>query len=404
VFSRDRAIHPLEESLPDPSVFIKISFEDFLQEFNLCAGFLCLWIEESIDVVPITAIGIPIAPFKGSRKDSLKKYVRECLRLHPAPHIHSIKNYKLWTDISSLISVEDWQPRTIFLPVFIGDFEFVLICFTKDKKIKDISEDMIRNVSEVIQIAEFILSAHGLKDKIKVMEIYVREIGHDIASSVQAIISKLRNLSRGLIVGPAAITKIREAEEEIMATYRIADTLGITVDPDYNIGIGDNFEAESLVQEVVNLCLSEAAERHIEILVEKPGKIIPLWGDTKAIQSALMQLLMNAIKYSRGSSFVTLRINEFRETVEFTIMDKGIPLDFADEQHIWNFGWRGSKAKEMHVNGSGIGLFSVKKIVKAHGGTANVRVAGENRDIITFSFRIPKPYLLEKYPIKVQTG
>ena len=29
---------------------------------------------------------------------------------------------------------------------------------------------------------------------------------------------------------------------------------------------------------------------------------------------------------------------------------------------IWDFGMRGKKAKELHVNGSGIGLFTVKKI------------------------------------------
>ena len=223
-----------------------------------------------------------------------------------------------------------------------------------------------------------------------------------LLSSVQAIISKLRNISRGLIQGPALIEKIREAEDEIMATYRVADTLGITIDPDYNIGSGGNFDVESTFQQVVQLCQSEAAERHVELRTEIPESKIELWGDEKAIQSAIMQLLMNAIKYARGSSYVIIRVEESQDSVVFSVTDRGMPLTEEDKAHIWEFGWRGEKAKELHVNGSGIGLFTVNKVVRAHGGAVGVKTSLKSAEVVTFSIRIPKKHVIKKYSLAVK--
>jgi len=396
VFSREKAIHPSKDHFPDLTVFIEKSFLSFLQETGLCAGFLCLWNAELNDVSVVVTAEIPIAPFKGTRKESLELYIKDCLKSYPAPHVHSISKFQLWSEIASIIDINEWQPRALFLPAFLGDIDFIFLCFKDSNAKLEVTDEVISKASEVVQTAGFILSANGLKDRVKVMEIYVREIGHDIASSVQAIISKLRNVSRGLIEGSAAIDKICEAEEEIMATYRIADTLGITVDPDYNIGNGTDFNPDDAVREVVTLCLSEAAERHIELRTKFPKNTIELWGDVKGIQSALMQLMMNAIKYARGSSYVTIRVNETRDDVEFLVTDRGMQLNPEDEIHIWKFGWRGTKAKELHVNGSGIGLFTVKKIVRAHGGSSGCRVSGQHNDIVIFFFRIPKRDILKK--------
>src|SRR4051794_23934837 len=101
-----------------------------------------------------------------------------------------------------------------------------------------------------------------MKDRLQVMETFVREVGHDIASAVQAIVPKLRNVRNGLIQGEAVNAKLAEAEGEILSTYRIADSLGITVDPEYNIGVGEFFDLKATINNVMNHCRSEAAERH----------------------------------------------------------------------------------------------------------------------------------------------
>jgi signal transduction histidine kinase len=397
VFSREKAIHPSKkQNLDFVAGFIDTSFANFLRDNELCAGFLCLWDEALSNVDVVASQKIPIAPFRITKKVSLETFVKGCLKLYSAPHIHGVSDSELWKDITSIVDTAKWQPRAVFIPAFVDEHDFIILAFRDSETKLDITKDTSESAAELIQIASFLLSVNHFRDKLHIMETYVKEIGHDIASSVQAIISKLRNVSRGLLTGRAAIEKISEAEAEIMATYRIADTLGITVDPDYNIGSGNDFRSEDSAKEVIALCLSEAAERHIELRTQFSGDDFQLWGDEKAIQSALMQLLINAIKYAKGSSYVTLLVEDETKYVKFSVTDLGIPLDKEDEPHIWEFGWRGRKAKEMHVNGTGIGLYTVKKIVRAHGGSFGCKTSISRSDVVTFFFRIPKKDILKK--------
>ena len=402
MFSRDKALHQIEGSFLDISAIIEHSFDQFIHDTNFCAGFLCQWYDKNNELTPIAANSIPITPFNGAKNNILKEYVEECMSLHPAPHVHSIIKKPLWSEISALTDTNGWQPHAFFVPAYTGDIDFILVCFSKNSHNAKYLEEIKDDILHVIEIAGFILSANQLNNRVRVMETYVREIGHDIASSVQAVISKLRNISKGLIRGPAAITKVIEAEEEIMATYRVADTLGITVDPDYNIGRGERFDVRFIVEEVVKLCASEAGERHVELRIDYPDKNLFLWGDNKGLQSALMQILLNAIKYAKGSSFISIRVNESQYYIEFFVTDKGTSLDPDDIAHIWEFGWRGERAKELHVNGSGIGLYTVNKIIKAHGGSVGVKVSGANNEIVTFYYQIPKEDVQKKYPTKIK--
>jgi signal transduction histidine kinase len=103
-----------------------------------------------------------------------------------------------------------------------------------------------------------------------------------------------------------------------------------------------------------------------------------------------MQLVMNAIKYARGSTYATVSVMDRGNECGVSVTDVGKTLDDEEKVYMWDFGWRGKKAKELHVNGSGIGLYTVKKIVTAHGGTVGYRVGGVGGGIVTFLFWIPK--------------
>lgn len=396
MFSRSEAIHPSADQVANFTQIFDNTFLNYLEGVDLCAGFLCLWKIETSDPIVVTSANIPITPFNGAKKESLRLFIKDCLDKYPKPHIHAISNYELWSEISSLVNVTEWHPKAIFIPAYSGELDFILICFGNKETKLQITEEMQLRVKELIQTIELIISINTLNKRVNTIETYVKEIGHDIASSVQAIISKLRNISRGYITGPHIIEKIKEAEEEIMATYRTAETLGITVDPDYNISCGLNFYPNDIVDDVIKLCMSEAAERHIEIRTELLRNRSQIWGDIKAIQSALMQLLINAIKYARGSSYVTIRVSEKDDHIEFSVTDQGMEISEDDKVHMWEFGWRGLKAKEQHVNGSGIGLYTVNKIIKAHNGSVACITSQETKNIVTFLFRIPKKVFFQK--------
>ena len=107
-----------------------------------------------------------------------------------------------------------------------------------------------------------------------------------------------------------------------------------------------------------------------------------------------MQLFLNAVKYSFGGTFIKVGIVNRRDSVSIHVTNKGHELPKGDEAiEVLDFGVRGKKAKELHVNGSGIGLFTVRKIVIAHCGQA---WAEGNGDMTTFSISIPKREQMRK--------
>ena len=93
-------------------------------------------------------------------------------------------------------------------------------------------------------------------------------------------------------------------------------------------------------------------------------------GDAKAIEQCLGQLLIDAIKYAFGGTTIVISARDDGDFVLLSVSNRSI-LHPKDEElkRIWDFGFRGDAAKELHVNGSGIGLYTVKKIALAHYGT-----------------------------------
>jgi signal transduction histidine kinase len=93
------------------------------------------------------------------------------------------------------------------------------------------------------------------------------------------------------------------------------------------------------------------------------------WGDRAGIEQVIGQLVSNAIKYSHGGHEVFVSVTERKDDIVIHVVNFGIELPTGPEAKlIWDFGFRGTIAKDMHVNGSGIGLFTVKKVITAHRG------------------------------------
>jgi len=388
VFSPELAVRPASDDESSVASLIESSFANLLESHNCCAGFLCRWDEQTLTAEMLAAIGIPATPFKSTQLPLLTAFIQEALQQYAAAHVHSIPK-DLLRVISGLVNTSDWQYRAFFIPGYAREIALVFICFLQKPNTLTITDEFMASLTEVISVVSFLLSASGATDRLKVMETYMREVGHDMASSVQSVIPKLRNIQTGLVQGPAVVVKLAEAEGEILSAYQLADSLGITVDPEYNIGAADYIDLKAAVTNVITLCRSEAAERHMHFEVRLPDSEIRAWGDARGVQIAIMHLILNAIKYGRGSSTITVLVSDTVNEVHVTVQSTGRPLDSDERLRMWDFGWRGERAKELHVNGSGIGLYTVKKIIHAHGGSVGTRDV-QNPEVVSFYFSLPK--------------
>lgn len=112
-------------------------------------------------------------------------------------------------------------------------------------------------------------------------------------------------------------------------------------------------------------------------------------GDSTALETAVLNVLDNAVKYSTEQVEVKVRLREEANGfARISIEDRGVGMNRAHLRFIFNRFYRiGSEARRSRT-GTGLGLFIVKSVVKAHGGTVRAESDGEGRGT-TFVLHLP---------------
>jgi two-component system, OmpR family, sensor kinase len=102
-----------------------------------------------------------------------------------------------------------------------------------------------------------------------------------------------------------------------------------------------------------------------------PWPLPPIVGDSDLLGLAFHNLIQNAIKYTRPEDVIEVRAAEHGHSIQIEIADSGPGIPPTELPRIFEDLYRGSNARG--VEGSGIGLALVKRIVERHGGRITVR-------------------------------
>jgi signal transduction histidine kinase len=114
--------------------------------------------------------------------------------------------------------------------------------------------------------------------------------------------------------------------------------------------------------------LLQSAGAELEVNVQAAPTVL---FSEKNLRSVVFNLLSNALKYRAPDRAprVRLRARPEGEAVVLEVQDNGLGLDAASEQKLFGMFQRFHD----HVEGSGIGLYMVKKMVENAGGRIVVR-------------------------------
>jgi heavy metal sensor kinase len=114
-----------------------------------------------------------------------------------------------------------------------------------------------------------------------------------------------------------------------------------------------------------------AMERNIQIEVANlPDAVVA--ADDLWLRRAVLNLLDNAIKYSRDGGKVRVSMTKDSTDAWISIRDEGIGIAKADLPHIFDRFFRADPARNRSSGGTGLGLALVKWVVEAHRGRINV--------------------------------
>ena len=124
------------------------------------------------------------------------------------------------------------------------------------------------------------------------------------------------------------------------------------------------------------------SERTIDLSVqEAPWPLGAVRGDRDLLILAFRNLLDNALKYTPEEGQVQVRATDDGSIAEIEVADTGSGIPEDELPHIFEELYRGRQAKR--VEGSGLGLTLVQRIVKLHGGDILVRSRDQQGTVIT---------------------
>ena len=96
-------------------------------------------------------------------------------------------------------------------------------------------------------------------------------------------------------------------------------------------------------------------------------------GDQMGLTSIAVNLIENAIKYSTEAAIIAIQLSEKNKKVFLTFTDNGIGIPDQEKKRIFEQFYRIGNEDTRKTKGTGLGLYIVAQIVKAHGGKIEVR-------------------------------
>lgn len=150
-----------------------------------------------------------------------------------------------------------------------------------------------------------------------------------------------------------------------------------------------NFSVISAPQ-LISACIAnhQVFFRDVEVTIHTEDRDIPICVDADAFEMVFSNLIENAVHYSTDIPRVDIKLKKDEKWAYIDFSDTGIGIPKDRYRDIFKMFKRLPDAVSLWGSGTGMGLYVVKGIIKAHGGT--IRVKSPDMAVgSSFSIRLP---------------
>lgn len=136
-----------------------------------------------------------------------------------------------------------------------------------------------------------------------------------------------------------------------------------------------------------------ADAKHVQLLLETPGRHVWVKADVFRVEQVLDNLLSNALKFSSegGIVKVVMKPDPSVGTLEVSVTDGGPGILAEDLPYIFERFYQGRTKAKQAAPGSGLGLALAKNVVEAHGGRIWIESEAKKGTTVRFTLPLIKP-------------
>ena len=196
-------------------------------------------------------------------------------------------------------------------------------------------------------------------------------MSHELKTPLSLIIAPLSTLIRATQQNAAlkkSLTGIQKNALQLnMLIHKVLEFKNADFKDD-NSMIRSHVDMNSLVRNCLESFASVAVERNIQLNFHSANQEIWMNMDTLKMQSAITNLISNAVKFVKNNTgIIDVTIRQEKDQLLIGIEDNGRGISEKDARMIFVRFYQGDNQNPDN-EGSGIGLYLVKKYVEMHGG------------------------------------
>jgi signal transduction histidine kinase len=219
---------------------------------------------------------------------------------------------------------------------------------------------------------------------------FVAAVSHELRTPVSVIGAAAGNLADGVVDEPGRVKKYgatiqTEARRLAETVERVLQLAGIAAGR--AAASPSVIDGHRLISDAIGAVRHDIDSAGITVEHDVPDVLPPVRGDALALRSALQNLIGNAVKYAGDGRWVRIAARASGRTLSISVSDRGLGITAEDRKHIFQPFYRGREAVSRQIQGSGLGLHLVRRIVEAHGGSVAVR--SEPGQGSTFTIELP---------------